>query len=56
MKVFLDSNIFIYSFLNQDVAKKSVAAAVASGCDLILTEDLNDGPMYCGIKAVNPFK
>ena len=135
MKAFLDSNIFIYSFLNQDVAKKSVAAkivaqsvrdrngyvslqvanefcnvmtkksaktadeisqalqvldklnfvqastvtvrkaleikdrydiqfydalivaaAVASGCDLILTEDLNDGQMYCGIKAVNPFK
>ncbi len=23
---------------------------------LILTEDLNDGQVYCGIKAVNPFK
>ena len=135
MRVFLDSNIFVYSFLNQDVVKKSVAAkivaqsvrdrngyvslqvanefcnvmtkksgkaideisraldvldklnfvqistatarqalefksrygiqfydalivaaAVASGCDLILTEDLNDGQMYYGIKAVNPFK
>ena len=135
MKVFLDTNIFLYAFLNQDVAKKMVAvkilataigngngyvslqvakefcsvmtkksskpiselavalnlisrfnctagsfemvrraleikdqygiqfydalivaAAEANGCDEILTEDLNDGQMYCGIKAVNPFK
>ena len=33
-----------------------VAAAEAGGCDEILTEDLNDGQTYCGIKAVNPFK
>ena len=33
-----------------------VAAAEANGCDEILTEDLNDGQMYCGIKTVNPFK
>ena len=33
-----------------------VAAAEANGCDEILTEDLNDGQLYCGIKAVNPFK
>ena len=33
-----------------------VAAAEASGCDEILTEDLNDGQVYCGAKAVNPFK
>ena len=33
-----------------------VAAAEASGCDEILTEDLNDGQIYCGVKAVNPFK
>ena len=33
-----------------------VAAAEANGCDEILTEDLNDGQEYCGIKAVNPFK
>lgn len=32
-----------------------VAAAERSGCDSILTEDLNDGQMYCGIMAVNPF-
>ena len=33
-----------------------VAAAEASGCDEILTEDLNDGQVYCGVKVVNPFK
>ena len=135
MKVFLDTNVFLYAFLNQDVAKKMVAAKIlaaairdgngyvslqvakefcnvmtkkshkpvsevavaldlisrfnctagtfgnvrraleikgqygiqfydalivaaaeANGCDEILTEDLNDGQVYCGIKAVNPFK
>ena len=33
-----------------------LTAAEASGCDEFWTEDLNDGQMYCGIKAVNPFK
>ncbi len=33
-----------------------VAAAERLGCDRILTEDLNDGQMYCSIVAVNPFK
>ena len=33
-----------------------LAAAEAGGCGEILTEDLNDGQLYCGIKAVNPFK
>ncbi|MBO7654056.1 MAG: PIN domain-containing protein [Kiritimatiellae bacterium] len=33
-----------------------LAAAEANGCDEILTEDLNDGQVYCGIKAVNPFQ
>ena len=33
-----------------------VAAAEMSGCDEILTEDLNDGQMYGNVKAVNPFK
>ena len=32
-----------------------LATAEASGCDEIYTEDLNDGQLYCGIKAVNPF-
>lgn len=33
-----------------------LAAAEFVGCNEILTEDLNDGQIYCGIKAVNPFK
>jgi len=33
-----------------------LAAAEANGCDEIYTEDMNDGQVYCGIKAVNPFK
>ena len=33
-----------------------VAAAERLSCDSILTEDLNDGQLYCGIMAVNPFK
>ena len=33
-----------------------LAAAESGGCDEMLTEDLNDGQFYCGIKAVNPFK
>ena len=33
-----------------------VAAAERLNCDSILTEDLNDGQLYCGIVAVNPFK
>ena len=32
-----------------------IAAAERLGCSSILTEDLNDGQMYCGITAVNPF-
>ncbi len=31
-------------------------AAESNGCDTILTEDLADGQVYCGVKAVNPFK
>ena len=33
-----------------------LASANALGCDCLLTEDLNDGQIYCGVKAVNPFK
>lgn len=32
-----------------------LAAAEANGCDKILTEDLSDGQVYCGVRAVNPF-
>ena len=33
-----------------------VAAAERLGCHEIITEDLNDGQMYRGMVAVNPFK
>ena len=32
-----------------------VAAAKKLGCHEILTEDLNDGQLYCGMVAINPF-
>lgn len=32
-----------------------VAAAVAGGCDTLLTEDLQDGATYDGVTVVNPF-
>ncbi len=32
-----------------------LAAAESAVCDEFLTEDLGDGQVYCGIKAVNPF-
>ena len=32
-----------------------LAAAESVGCDDFLTEDLNDGQIYCGIRAGNPF-
>jgi predicted nucleic acid-binding protein len=33
-----------------------VAAARASGCTEVLSEDLNDGQDYGGVRVVNPFK
>ena len=33
-----------------------VAAAKKLGCHEIITEDLNDGQLYCSMAAVNPFK
>lgn len=32
-----------------------IAAAAASGCDVLLTEDLNDGQVIEGVRVVNPF-
>ena len=33
-----------------------LVAASENGCDEFVSEDLNDGQIYCGMKAVNPFK
>ena len=30
--------------------------ASENGCDEFVSEDLNDGQIYCGMKAINPFK
>lgn len=32
-----------------------VAAAEQAGCDLVLSEDLNAGQLYAGLKVLNPF-
>jgi len=32
-----------------------VAAAEKSGCDTLLSEDLNPGQFYAGVKCMNPF-
>lgn len=32
-----------------------VAAAATSGCEILLTEDLNDGQVIEGVRVVNPF-
>ena len=32
-----------------------VASASEVGCDEFISEDLNDGQIYCGVRAVNPF-
>ena len=33
-----------------------IAAAAEYGCEEFWSEDLNDGQLYCGVRAVNPFK
>jgi len=33
-----------------------IEAARCSGCDTVLSEDLNDGQSYDGVRVLNPFK
>ena len=33
-----------------------LATAEVNGCNEFISEDLNDGQIYCGMKVVNPFK
>ena len=49
MRTFIDSNVFIYSFLNQGVEKKQVAAR-------LLVQAIRDGNGYISLQVVNPFK
>ena len=45
MKTFIDSNVFIYSFLNQGVGKKQVAAR-------LLAQAIRDGNGYISLQVV----
>jgi predicted nucleic acid-binding protein len=45
---FLDTNILLYAY--------DLAAARASGVKELLTEDLNHGQNYGGVRVVNPFR
>ena len=47
MRSFIDTNVLVYLVDSRD--------AIESGCDEILSEDLNDGQDYCGVVAHNPF-
>ena len=49
--IFLDTNVLGIQFFDSLL----VAAAEATGCSEIWTEDLASGQTYCGVKAVNPF-
>lgn len=33
-----------------------IAAAESAGCNQVLSEDLNSGQVYCGMKSINPFE
>lgn len=33
-----------------------LAAAMALGCDVVYSEDMNDGQDYGGVRVINPFK
>ncbi len=61
---FLDTNVFVY-FRALEVKKEYglqfydslvLATAESYGCDELLTEDLNEGQVYGGVRAVNPFR
>ena len=52
MKVFFDTNVFLYAFFDSLL----LASAERDGCGVLYTEDLNDGQLYGAVRAVNPFK
>ena len=63
---FLDTNVLVYVADIRDPPKTEdcrrscdsllLATAEANGCSEFISEDLNDGQIYCGMKIVNPFK
>ena len=48
MKVFLDTNVFLYAFLNQDVAKKAKAA-------MLIAQSVKDCNGYVSMQIVKEF-
>ena len=48
MKVFFDTNVFLYAFLNQDVAKKAKAA-------MLIAQSVKDCTGHVSMQIVNEF-
>ena len=64
MKSFLDTNILVYLFDQEDRRKQQVARATVRGlmgaraaarCPVLLTEDLQAGRTVRGVEIRNPF-
>jgi len=49
---FVDNSRYQLSYWDSAI----IAAAKVSNCDQCLSEDMNDGQIYAGVKVVNPFK
>jgi predicted nucleic acid-binding protein len=54
---FLDTNILIHAFTEQDGHKNSliVAAALSGGCQALYSEDMQSGLKIHGLEIKNPF-
>jgi predicted nucleic acid-binding protein len=57
---FLDTNVIVYANDPRDRKKQMacaniVAEAEEAGCSRIISEDMNAGQVYCGMRMVNPF-
>ena len=44
------------AFLDSNYDSLIIAAAKAEDCEIVYSEDLNDGQVVDGVKIVNPFK
>lgn len=50
-RYFLDTNVFIYSFYDSLI----IAAALEARCQVLYSEDMQDGQAVRGLKIANPF-
>ena len=46
---------YFYRLIGTEVTSDMLREAIKLGCHEIVTEDLNDGQIYCGMVVVNPF-